>query len=91
MLFYWNVLFMQIALTFAITDRERVRILTTNHPLVMQITLTLAIAEEALEFEHRDLHWGNVLVQPASSTVLNVRLRGVDIEVRPEGKGSMPG
>jgi serine/threonine-protein kinase haspin len=46
-----------------------------------QVALTLAIAEEAVEFEHRDLHWGNVLVRPADSTALTVRLRGVDIEV----------
>jgi len=47
-----------------------------------QVALTLAIAEEAVEFEHRDLHWGNVLVRPAESVSVAVRLRGVNIEVR---------
>ena len=28
----------------------------------MQCALTLAVAEEALQFEHRDLHWGNLLI-----------------------------
>jgi hypothetical protein len=42
---------------------------------------TLAVAEEAVEFEHRDLHWGNVMVRPADSRSVAFRLRGVDIEV----------
>lgn len=29
----------------------------------MQTVLALAVAEAAVEFEHRDLHWGNLLIR----------------------------
>jgi len=43
----------------------------------MQTALSLAVAEEACEFEHRDLHWGNLLVRRDSNKTTSCRLRSV--------------
>ncbi len=32
-------------------------------PGLAQTVLALAVAEEAVQFEHRDLHWGNLLIR----------------------------
>ena len=36
----------------------------------MQTTVTLAVAEEALGFEHRDLHWGNLLIKRTTESCI---------------------
>lgn len=47
--------------------------------------MTLAVAEEACEFEHRDLHWGNVLLNRGAPDAVAFRLNGVDVSVRTAG------
>ncbi len=58
----------------------------SHHP---QTALAVAVAEEACQFEHRDLHWGNLLIrrseQPAATAAVGARLRGVDLEAGTSG------
>ena len=53
--------------------------------VIRQIAGILGQAEEAFEFEHRDLHWGNVLVNPTLSPKVTFTLQGREIEVATEG------
>ncbi|CAG9787928.1 unnamed protein product [Diatraea saccharalis] len=46
------------------------------HALFLQIAFGLAVAEEAYQFEHRDLHWGNVLIAPTDQKFGVFVLRG---------------
>lgn len=49
------------------------------------MAISLAVAESEYEFEHRDLHWGNVLLAPTTETSLTFNLNGKSIEVRTHG------
>ncbi|KAM7470110.1 hypothetical protein LguiA_008293 [Lonicera macranthoides] len=53
--------------------------------LLVQVTLALAVAEAAYEFEHRDLHWGNILLSRKDSAALDFTLEGRKICVKTFG------
>ncbi|CAG5127607.1 unnamed protein product, partial [Candidula unifasciata] len=43
---------------------------------LQQVVFALAVAESHLEFEHRDLHIGNVLVRPCQEDIVSFLLQG---------------
>ncbi|KAL5834226.1 hypothetical protein ACOSQ4_013723 [Xanthoceras sorbifolium] len=53
--------------------------------LLVQVTAALAVAEAAYEFEHRDLHWGNILLTRNDSVTLHFILEGKHMSVRTFG------
>ncbi|XP_020820339.1 serine/threonine-protein kinase haspin [Phascolarctos cinereus] len=56
--------------------RKQLSSVATAKSLLHQVTAALAVAEAALHFEHRDLHWGNVLVKRTSAKELGYTLNG---------------
>ena len=55
------------------------------YSVLYQTVLSLAVAENALEFEHRDLHWGNVLIARTDRDTLDYRLDGEVFTVETHG------
>lgn len=45
----------------------------------------MAIAESKFEFEHRDLHWGNILIAPTTKKFLKFSLNGKTISIPSNG------
>lgn len=50
-----------------------------------QTALTLAVAERKFEFEHRDLHWGNILIAPTTDKFAEFRVDGKVVKVPTHG------
>ncbi|XP_043502395.1 uncharacterized protein PF11_0213 [Polistes fuscatus] len=55
------------------------------HTLFIQATLALAVAERSLKFEHRDLHWGNMLISRTDEQYIYYKLDNKDILVPSNG------
>jgi len=52
-----------------------------SYSVFKQVAISLAVAEAEFQFEHRDLHWGNVLVVPTAEKSLAFNLNGKTIEI----------
>ncbi|GMH33792.1 hypothetical protein BSKO_01626 [Bryopsis sp. KO-2023] len=53
--------------------------------MLLQTVLTCAVGEEALQFEHRDLHCGNILLKRTTESTTSVVLREQTIQVENQG------
>ena len=51
----------------------------------LQVTFSLAAAEAEYQFEHRDLHWGNILVSPCDQDNLEYCVNGETYEINCSG------
>ncbi|KAI8911733.1 hypothetical protein EDD86DRAFT_203123 [Gorgonomyces haynaldii] len=88
-----NQLYLVLFLEFGGTDLEHTALLTTPKRLMsvfMQVILALAQGEEQIQFEHRDLHWGNILVENTAKRsiayeimdeTVTVKLSGVQVKI----------
>ncbi|XP_065588051.1 serine/threonine-protein kinase haspin [Cyrtonyx montezumae] len=88
-LFGEKQLFMVLEFEFGGSDLENMRkklsTVASAKSILHQVTASLAVAEQELHFEHRDLHWGNVLVKKTDVKELNYVLNGTTCTIPTAG------
>ncbi|XP_030392313.1 serine/threonine-protein kinase haspin [Gopherus evgoodei] len=88
-LFGEQQLFMVLEFEFGGSNLENMRkqlnSVATAKSLLHQVTASLAVAEEGLYFEHRDLHWGNILVKKTNLKELSYTLNGAVYTIPTKG------
>ncbi|KAK2537410.1 hypothetical protein Q9233_002714 [Columba guinea] len=82
-------LFMVLEFEFGGRDLENMRnslnSVISAKSVLQQVTAALAVAEQELHFEHRDLHWGNVLVKKTDVKELHYVLNGTTHTIHTAG------
>ncbi|MQL98574.1 hypothetical protein Taro_031288 [Colocasia esculenta] len=53
-----------------------------SRSLLVQVTAALAVAEIACEFEHRDLHWGNILLTRKEASIMEFTIEGRKMSIK---------
>ncbi|XP_075210560.1 haspin [Lycorma delicatula] len=57
-----------------------------SYHVLIQVVFALAVGEKAFQFEHRDLHWGNVLIKNTSSKDIKYKFEELKYSVPTKGK-----
>ncbi|XP_064193591.1 uncharacterized protein haspin isoform X1 [Anguilla rostrata] len=82
-------LFLILEFEFGGSDLEamngKLSSLVVAKSILHQVTAALAVAEQALCFEHRDLHWGNILVKTTKEKTGTYVLNGTSHSVETKG------
>nr|XP_014340726.1 PREDICTED: serine/threonine-protein kinase haspin [Latimeria chalumnae] len=78
-------LFMILEFEFGGSDLENMKTqlssIKTAKSILHQVTASLAVAEQSLQFEHRDLHWGNILIKKTNLKMIHYTLNGTTHEI----------
>lgn len=84
-LFYFTIVLIYYFLHSLVVSPTSAELLDDFWLGFFQIAVTLAVGESALNFEHRDLHWGNVLISETKDKKINFILDGNCISTPSEG------
>ncbi|KAH8378336.1 hypothetical protein KR093_010748, partial [Drosophila rubida] len=86
-MFAESQLFIVLELNFAGNDMSAFTFLNAeqSYHALQQVILTLAVGEEAFQFEHRDLHWGNILIEATDEKSIYYKFNGKEMSVATKG------